>query len=126
MSGSNYADLRPRSWRQFRRRAPFLTDQHLRRILEDTVAPAFAVARANLWARTRGSPPEALARQVAMYMAHVGYGLSFAEIARLFARNRKTVAHACTLVEDRRDDAPFDRSLDLLEGVMRLLSPRQA
>jgi len=126
MLGSNLADLCPRTRRQSCRRLPFLTDQHLRRILEETVAPAFAVARAELWARTRGSPPTALARQVAMYLAHVGYGLTLTEIGHLFARDRKTVAHACALIEDRRDDAPFDRSLDLLEGVMRLISPRQA
>lgn len=126
MLGSTYADFRPQSWGQFCLLAPFLTDQHLRRILEQTVAPAFAVARAELWAGTRGSPPTAFARQVAMYLAHVGCGLNLTEVGRLFARDRTTVAHACGLVEDRREDAPFDRSLELLEGVMRLLSPRQA
>ena len=126
MLGSPQADFRPQSWRQFCLLAPFLTDHHLRRILEQTVAPAFAVARAELWAQTRGGPPEAFARQVAMYLAHVGCGLTLTEVGRVFARDRTTVAHACARVEDRRDDAKFDRSLELLEGVMRLLSPRQA
>ena len=74
MLGSTYADFRPQSWRQFCFLAPFLTDHHLRRILEQTVAPAFAIARAELWTGTRGSPPTAFARQVAMYLAHVGCG----------------------------------------------------
>jgi chromosomal replication initiation ATPase DnaA len=60
-----------------------------------------------------------------MYLAHVAYGLTHTEIGRLFARSRKTVAHACALIEDRREEAPFDRSLDLLEGVMHLMSRRQ-
>jgi hypothetical protein len=126
MLGSPCADLGPRPWRQFCRRSPLLTDQHLRRILEEAVAPAFAVGRARLWAGKRAKPNEALARQVAMYLAHVGFGLTLVEVARLFARDRKTVARACALVEDRRDCAIFDRSLDLLEGALRMLSPRLA
>jgi chromosomal replication initiation ATPase DnaA len=105
-----------------------LTDHgtHLRRLIEQTVAPAFAVRRAALWAATRGSPPDAFARQVAMYLAHVGLGLNLSQVARLFARDRRTVAHACALVEDRRDAAPFDRALDLLEGALRLVAARQS
>jgi hypothetical protein len=61
-----------------------------------------------------------------MYLAHVGCGLTLTEVARLFRRNRKTVAHACILIEDRRAEAPFDRSLDLLEGVLHLVSVRRA
>ncbi len=126
MSGSPCVDLGPRARRQLCRRSPPVTDQHLRCALEAAVAPVFAVARARLWGRRRGGPIEALAREVAMYLAHVGCGLTFAEVARLFARDPKTVARACALVEDRRDCASFDRSLDLLEGALRMLSPRVA
>ena len=126
MLGSPCADLRLRPWRQFCRRSPLLTDQHLRRILEEAVAPAFAVGRARLWAGARGKPREVLARQVAMYLAHVGFGLTCAEVSRLFARDRKTVARACGLVEDRRDCPTFDRSLDLLEGALHTLSAHLA
>lgn len=126
MLGSTYADVCPPSWRQVCRFEPFLTDQHLRRMLEEAVAPAFSVPRLALWADSRGSPGAASARQVAMYLAHVGCGLSLTEVGRLFARDRTTVAHACGCVEDRRDDIPFDRALELLEGVMRLLAPRRA
>jgi chromosomal replication initiation ATPase DnaA len=126
MLGSTYADFRPQSWRQFCRLAPFLTDNHLRCIIEGAVASTFGVGRERLWRPVRGSPPEAFARQVAMYLAHVECGLSLTEVGRLFARDRTTVAHACGLVEDRRDEPAFDRALELLEGVLRLLSPRQA
>ena len=126
MSGSNCADPAPRSSRQPRCGAPLLTHQHLRRILESLVAPTFAVAPALLWTPTRGSPRAALARQVAMYLAHVGMGLSLSEVGRLFARDRSTVAHGCSVVEVWRDSAPFDRALDLLESCMRLVSLRRA
>jgi chromosomal replication initiation ATPase DnaA len=131
MLGSTYAGSSPHPGRDIDRRAPLLTDQfidrqrHLRRLIEHALVPAFAVRRGALWAETRGSPPEAFARQVAMYLAHVGLGLSLSEVARLFARDRRTVAHACARVEDRRDAAPFDRALDLLEGLLRLLALRQ-
>jgi hypothetical protein len=125
MSGSNCADPAPRSARRPRCGAPLLTHQHLRRILESLVVPTFAVGPAALWARTRGSPRAALARQVAMYLAHVGMGLSLSEVGRLFARDRSTVAHACGVVEVWRDCAPFDRALDLLEAGMRLVSLRR-
>ena len=125
MSGSNCADPAPRSARRPRCGAPLLTHQHLRRILESLVVPTFAVAPAALWARTRGSPRAALARQVAMYLAHVGMGLNLSEVGRLVARDRRTVAHACSVVEARRDCAPFDRALDLLEAATRLVSLRR-
>lgn len=53
-----------------------------------------------------------------MYLAHVAGGLPMAEVGRLFARDRTTVAHACALVEDRRDDPAFDRTLAILEFAL--------
>lgn len=126
MLGSTHADFRLQSWRQFRSLAPFLNDHHLCRMLEQAVAPAFEVMCDELWMRTRGAPEAAFARQVAMYLAHVESGLNYTEVGRLFARDRTTVAHACILVEGLRDDAGFDRALELLEGAMRLLAPRRA
>ena len=63
------------------------------------------------------------ARQVAMYLAHVAWGLTLTEAGHVFARDRTTVAHACGLVGDSRDDPVLDRSLELLEGVLRSFSP---
>ena len=83
----------------------------------------FMVASADLWSGTRGRPRVAFARQVAMYLAHVAWGLTLTEVGQVFARDRTTVAHACSLVEDSRDDPVLDRSLELLEGVLRSFSP---
>jgi chromosomal replication initiation ATPase DnaA len=111
-------------WPQYRQAAALLGDEHLRRVLEQTVAPAFSVPSIELWADTRGSPVAALARQAAMYLAHVGCGLNMTEVGRLFARDRTTVAHACSRIEDRRESVPFDRALELLEGAVRLSASR--
>ncbi len=67
---------------------------------------------------TRGIAKVALARQVAMYLAHVGCGLSMTAAGHLFGRDRTTVAHACLIIEDRRDDPLFDHALDLLEWAV--------
>jgi hypothetical protein len=63
----------------------------------------------------------AFKRQIAMYLAHVGFGLSMAEIGRAFGRDRTTVVHACHLIEDRRDEARFDGLLDHLEQAATAL-----
>jgi chromosomal replication initiation ATPase DnaA len=56
-----------------------------------------------------------LARGLAMYLAHVGSGMSLGRVARIFGRDRSTVAYACRLIEDRRDNPRFDKWLEALE-----------
>jgi chromosomal replication initiation ATPase DnaA len=81
----------------------------------------FDVAIGDLAASTRRSPRSAFARQVAMYLAHVVCGLSLTEIGTLFRRDRTTVAHACSVVEDRRDDPDLDARIDHLEHAVSSL-----
>ena len=42
--------------------------------------------------RTRGRADTAFARQVAMYLAHVAYGLTLSDVGRVFERDRTTVS----------------------------------
>lgn len=98
---------------------------HLKAAIEGAVSQVFGVEHAELFRATRGKAPVALARQVAMYLAHVACGLSFTEVGILFGRDRTTAAHACRVIEDRRDDPVFDRALELLEWALpTLISPR--
>jgi chromosomal replication initiation ATPase DnaA len=92
-------------------------------MLEQVVARAFRVDSADLWAETRGRSEVAFARQVAMYLAHVACGLNLTDAGHLFSRDRTTIAHACGVIEDLRDDPQFERTLALLEGAIRVLSP---
>lgn len=64
-------------------------------------------------------------RQVAMYLLHVVYELNHTHIARIFAKDRSTVSHACKVVEDSRDDGVFDMKLIRLENFLRQ-APRPA
>ncbi|MEO1283105.1 MAG: helix-turn-helix domain-containing protein [Pseudomonadota bacterium] len=86
-------------------------------VLETIVSDVFDIPFDDLRLASRGCASVALARQVAMYLAHVHFGLSFTEVGRVFRRDRTTVAHACSVIEDRRDNASFDYVLELLERV---------
>lgn len=94
----------------------------LRRHVEQAVAFVFGVDVEELRRPTRGPAGAAFARQVAMYLVHVGCGFTLTETGRLFDRDRTTVAHACGVVEDRRDDRSLDEALDWLERVARHLA----
>jgi chromosomal replication initiation ATPase DnaA len=108
-----------RAKRRKSRRPP---PQMYRPILEHAVAHAFLVPGGELWSDTRGRPRVALARQGAMYLAHVVCGFNLTEVGSIFERDRTTVAHACWVIEDLREDPTFDHSMSLLESVLRLLS----
>jgi hypothetical protein len=83
------------------------------------VAGDFGLDMAALFAPTRGAPRTAFARQVAMYLAHTGFELSFETISGVFDRDRTTVSHACHVVEDGRDDIWLDCRLEALELFCR-------
>lgn len=93
-----------------------------RTAIEYAVSQVFGIGTGELGRATRGEAKVALARQVAMYLAHVGRGYTFTEVGRQFARDRTTVAHACGVIEDRRDDPVFDRTLELLEQVVHAIA----
>lgn len=86
------------------------------------VAAEFKVAESDLARSSRCPAPVAFARQVAMYMAHVAYQLSYAEVAQAFGRDRSTVSHACAMVEDARDDPDLEYRLDKIERRMNDLA----
>ena len=96
-----------------------------RQVIEQTVAQIFGVSGGDLRRATRGRAPVARARQVGMYLAHVACGLTLTDVGRVFERDRTTVAHACGVIEDGRDDPTFDHVLELLErAIMAMLNPR--
>lgn len=98
----------------------------LAQLIEDIVSGVFEVDAEAMRRPTRGRAQIALARQVAMYTAHVCYGLTLTEVGQLFERDRTTVAHACSVVEQRRDDPSFDRAMQLLDVIFRVLAGPQA
>jgi chromosomal replication initiation ATPase DnaA len=83
------------------------------------VAERLVVTPSEILSKSRRSATAAFARQVAMYLAHVSFGANMSEIGRAFGRDRTTAAHACRLVEERRDDPHIDALLQGLERSCR-------
>ena len=98
-------------------------DRARARLAQQAVAYAFDVPVEEIAAPTRRSAKVALARQVAMYLAHVAFELSLARVGDAFGRDRTTAAYACHRIEDRRDEPGFDGFLDALEACLRAAPP---
>jgi Bacterial dnaA protein helix-turn-helix len=92
--------------------------RQMRLAIELGVNRVFGVDTCLIEHASRGIAKVALARQVAMYLAHVGCGLTMTAAGSLFGRDRTTVAHACLIIEDRRDDPLFDHAVELLEWAV--------
>jgi len=92
-----------------------------REFILTTVATVFEVDPAMLMRRTRGAARAAQARQVAMYLAHVGCELSLTAVGRIFDRDRSTVAHACRRIEDAREAPEFDDAIGMMERSVRAI-----
>jgi len=116
-------DARP-PWREAAPRLSRPSAQRLCELVALATAAAFAVPVGELAASSRRSSYIAFARQSAMYLAHVSFGLSYSEVGRGFGRDRTTAAHACQLIEDRRDDPAVDAVLGSLENACGMLRRR--
>ncbi|MEZ6024252.1 MAG: helix-turn-helix domain-containing protein [Hyphomonadaceae bacterium] len=85
----------------------------------DVAGYALGHSGADILSVGRGGAEVAFARQLAMYLCYVAFGLSLTRVAAAFGRDRSTVAHACRLMEDRRDEAQFDLWIAALEATLR-------
>jgi chromosomal replication initiation ATPase DnaA len=81
-------------------------------------AASLAIPQTKL-AASRGTQRVARARQIAIYLAHVGFGLNYTHLGEAFGRDRTTIRHACFRIEDARDELNFDRALGFLEDALR-------
>ncbi|MCY0094411.1 helix-turn-helix domain-containing protein [Hoeflea ulvae] len=86
------------------------------RIVGRLVTELFSAAcAAELPAIATRRRPQCHRRQIAMYLSHVVLSVPFGSIALAFGRDRTTVMHACSVTEDRRDDAGYDRFVEMCE-----------
>lgn len=94
-------------------------DEAAARLSADVASYALNVPAAEVLSVNRGSADVAFARQVAIYLCHVGFEFSLARVAVAFGRDRSTIAHACHAIEDRRDDDQFDLWIGGLEAMLQ-------
>jgi len=84
-------------------------------------ASAAGVAASEVVTSRRSSRRVSTARQIGMYLAHTAAGFPLSKVAEYFGRDRTTAAHACRLIEDRRDDRKFDAEISELEDLLRAI-----
>lgn len=84
-----------------------------------TVALATGVSAADIAAHGRVSKAAARARQMAIYLAHVSFHWTLARVAFAFSRDRTTCGHACSRVEEMREDPAFDARMLALEACVK-------
>jgi chromosomal replication initiation ATPase DnaA len=94
-------------------------DEAAARLAAGTASYALGVSEEQILGEGRGTTQTAFARHVAMYLCHVGFELSLTRIAVAFGRDRSTVAHACHVIEDRREEPQFDLWIGSLEAMLR-------
>ncbi|QIB35074.1 helix-turn-helix domain-containing protein [Ancylobacter pratisalsi] len=91
--------------------APELCRLAARLVADEAGVPFHAVLN-----RCRLSHAVSTTRALAMYLAHVGLGLSMSAVARGFGRHRSTVAHACRRMEEYRETPGWDLKMAALEN----------
>lgn len=89
------------------------------RISESCAAAWRAVPSIELRCQSRRTARVASARQVAIYFAHVVFAANLTRAGGIFGRDRTTARHACSRMEDWRDDGRIDRAFDALEPALR-------
>lgn len=94
-------------------------DSAAARLAASVASYGLGVPLEHITEKGRGSAEAAFARQVAMYLCHVAFEFSLARVALAFGRDRSTVAHACHVIEDRRDEPGFDTWIASLEAMLR-------
>lgn len=83
------------------------------------VAEVTGIRLTALCAGSRGDAGSAFARQMAMYLCHLAFAMSFTAVGQAFGRDRTTAGHAVRRIEEAREDPELDRVLQHLEEALR-------
>lgn len=100
-----------------------VADRRFAYLVAHLVGYALGLRSIDIMARDRGTRTVAKGRQLAMYLAHVSLGWSIARVANAFERDRSTVAHACQIVEHKRDEPAFDQWMSEMEDSLLRVVP---
>lgn len=110
----DHLDATPREWRK---PMPKMIGTEVLEHVAAIVSRQFGVERAELTAtveRERGTKHVAFVRQVFRYLLSVELEFSHPMVAASTGCDRTTVQYGNNIIEDRRDDAAFDKLLDAL------------
>lgn len=88
--------------------------------MQDILSACFSMPGKEIRSQERCRNEVSRVRQIGMYVAHVVVGLTMLEVGRGFQRDRSTVAHACHVIEDLRDDPAFERIIHMVERLAQI------
>lgn len=88
--------------------------QALRVAVETTVHARLGVSSDHIRGTARGRRHVVFARHLSLYLAQSVSGANLTAIARLFDYDRQVVSYAMRRIEEQRDDARWDRVIELL------------
>ena len=88
------------------------------RLVLAVVSLEFCIPDMPLHYKRGGNSQLTFARQIAIYLTHTVYQLTYARVARTYRRDPSTVAYACRVIEDSRDDPMLDAQLSKLEALL--------
>jgi len=74
----------------------------------------------NLFLPSRCKAATCQTRQICMYLSVVELNHSYTGVGEFFYRDRTTVAHACKVIEDKRDHITFDEELSKYSNQIRV------
>lgn len=94
-------------------------------IANELAGLAYGIERGSFAERIRSERRLTEARQLAMYLANVSFGLRFEVIAQAMERDRATVRYGIEKVEDRRENPQFDMLLVALETLIGCLLDKE-
>lgn len=94
------------------------------RLTLSLVRNCFFVGENYLLGPSRGRRRLVLARHLVQYLAHVTFGINFTNIARRTRRDRTSVTHACSRIEDARNGCDFDKAVFFLEFALSHMAER--
>ena len=94
---------------------------HALALVDELVSRTYRLPRTALHAGTRCRKSVAFARQVAMYLSHVCLSYPLKDIASYYQRDRTTVAYACRVVEDRREEEETELLINSLESALETM-----
>ena len=87
----------------------------------DVISALLGLEVSDILSPNRGSAKITFARQLSMYLCHVIGTETLRDIGAYFSRDRTTVAYACRLIEDMRDDAALNNDIEQIEAMMSLI-----
>ena len=88
--------------------------------VQDLLSAFFSISGRELRAEGRLSADISRIRQIGMYISHVVVRLTMQEVGYGFQRDRSTVAHACHVIEDLRDNPEFEILIRKIERIAEI------